>query len=184
MAGVREPDADLDRLAPLVAPAVGLDLGLLLAQQLRPGQEPDRLDPEPAEVAVADAEPPPPGVVDGVEHRLARADELVEDDRQLAVGAGQRRVLGQDQRGRLLARGLEEPEAARAGPARSGRSSPRRRRTGRSGCERPSTVSSGRNAVIGVAHGGRVARLGQLDRQERSPAASPCSGAGRSSRPR
>ena len=68
-AGVREPDADLDRLVPLVAAAVGLDLGLLLADQLRPGEEPDRLDPEPAEVAVADAEPPAPGVVDGVEHR-------------------------------------------------------------------------------------------------------------------
>ena len=31
--GVRKPDAKLDRLAPLISAAVGLDLGLTLASQ-------------------------------------------------------------------------------------------------------------------------------------------------------
>ena len=141
--GVGEANAKLDRLPALVAPAVGLDLGLLLADQLGARQEPDRLDPEPAEVAVARAEPPPPGVVERVEHRLARADELVEVEGQLAVAAGHGGMLGQHQGGRLLAGRLEVPEQlGQVLPdlGAGGLVSPNRK----IGLDRPSTVSSGR----------------------------------------
>ena len=79
--GVGEAYADLDRLAALITATVGLDLCLAVADQARTRHEADRLHPEAAEVAVAHAEPPSPGVVERVEHHLAGPEELVDDQR-------------------------------------------------------------------------------------------------------
>ena len=103
---------------------------------------------------------------------LAGAEELVDDQRQLALGAGDRGMFGQDQRRGLLARGLEVPEELGQGPARSRMLStslsPRRK----IGLERPSSGQLGTERRHAVADGRRVARIGQLDRQEESRAAS------------
>ena len=109
-ARVWEPDPELDRLSPLIAAAVGLDLGLALADQPRSCQEPDRLDPEPSEILVAGAKTPAPGVVERMKHRLAGTHELVEDQGQSAVGPDGRGMFRQHQRRRFLTRGLEVPE--------------------------------------------------------------------------
>ena len=165
-ARVREPHPDLDRLIALIALAVGLDLRLSLADELRAGEEANRLNPEAAEVPVADAEPPAPGVIDGVEHRLPRADELVDEDRQLAVGAGLGRMLGQHERGGLLARGFEIPNNSGSDCqiwVLDASSSPNRK----IGLVRPSAVNSGRNALKSrCRRRWGCGRLGQFDGQK------------------
>src|SRR5262249_53335373 len=62
--GVGEANAELDGLAALVSPPVRLNLCLAIPDQARTGHESDGLHPEPAEVAVAGPESPPPGVVE------------------------------------------------------------------------------------------------------------------------
>src|SRR5207249_988 len=107
---VWKPDAELDRLSPLIAAAVGLDLGLALADQSRSCQEPECLDPESSEILVAGAITPAPRVIERMKHRLAGSDELVQDQGQFAVEPNGRAMFGQHQRRRLLARGLEVPK--------------------------------------------------------------------------